>query len=241
VPLVRRIPEEKKQMAGLLVLEDELRPETAQAVARLNQLGLRTVLVSGDHRTTAERIATEVGISEVYAEALPKQKVEIVRRLQAQRRRVAFVGDGINDGPALAAADIGIAMGLAGTDLAIETAAITLLSDDLSKLPHLINLSRQALQAIRQNLAFSLGILAIAVVLTTFGILTPVTGALLHEFSSIPVISCPSKRMCPDVGRSNCRIVRPVVVFPQPLSPTSPRVSPLAIQKLIPSTAVKLP
>jgi Cd2+/Zn2+-exporting ATPase len=178
-----------QEVAGLLVLEDTLRPEAKAAVTRLNELGLRTILVSGDNRSTAERIAASLGIREVHAEFLPQQKVEIVKRLQAEGRKVAFVGDGVNDGPALATADVGVAMGLAGTDVAIETAEIALLSDDLSKLPHLLTLSRQAIRAIRQNLVFSLGILALAVGLTIPGILNPVTGALLHELSSIPVIA----------------------------------------------------
>lgn len=177
-----------RHVAGMLVLEDELRPDAKAVIARLNQLGLCTVLVSGDNRTTAERIGRELGIIEIHAEVLPAQKVEIVQRLQAEGRKVAFVGDGVNDGPALANADVGIAMGLGGTDVAIDTAEIALLSDDLTKLPHLLSVSRQALRAIRQNLVFSLGVLALAVGLTIPGILTPVTGALLHELSSIPVI-----------------------------------------------------
>ncbi len=177
------------QVVGMLVLEDTLRPEASQVITRLKKLGIRTVLVTGDNTVTAERIAGALGISEVHAEALPAQKVKIVKQLQAQGQNVAFVGDGVNDGPALATANVGVAMGLAGTDVAIETAEIALLSDDLTKLPHLLSLSRQAMRAIKQNLIFSLSVLAIAVGLAIPGILLPVTGALLHELSSIPVIA----------------------------------------------------
>ena len=111
-------------------------------------------------------VARNVGITEVYADVMPQEKVEIVQRFQAEGRRVAFVGDGVNDGPALAAADVGVAMGLAGTDVAIETAEVALLSDDLSKLPHLLTLSRKAIRAIRQNLFFAIGVLIFAVALT---------------------------------------------------------------------------
>ena len=178
-----------EQVVGMLVLEDTLRPEASQVITRLKKLGIRTVLVTGDNSATAGRIAGELGISEVHAEVLPAQKVEIVKQLQAQGRNVAFVGDGVNDGPALATANVGVAMGLGGTDVAIETAEIALLSDDLTKLPHLLSLSRQAMRAIKQNLIFSLSVLAIAVGLAIPGILLPVTGALLHELSSIPVIA----------------------------------------------------
>jgi Zn2+/Cd2+-exporting ATPase len=177
------------QVVGMLVLEDTLRPEASQVITRLKKLGIRTVLVTGDNTVTAQRIAGELGISEVHAEVLPAQKVEIVKQLQGSGLNVAFVGDGVNDGPALATANVGVAMGLGGTDVAIETAEIALLSDDLTKLPHLLSLSRQAMRAIKQNLIFSLGVLAIAVGLAIPGILAPVTGALLHELSSIPVIA----------------------------------------------------
>lgn len=177
-----------QDVAGLLILEDELRPEASGVINRLHQLGARTVLITGDNRATAERIASTVGIRDVHAEVMPHEKVEIVKDLQRKGQRVAFVGDGVNDGPALATADIGVAMGLAGTDVAIETAGIALLSDDLTKLPHLLGLSQKAMRAIRQNLVFSLGVLALAVGLAIPGILSPVTGALLHELSSIPVI-----------------------------------------------------
>ena len=177
------------KVVGMLVLEDTLRPEAGQVIRRLAKLGIRTVLVTGDNTVTAERIAGELGISEVHAEVLPAQKVEIVKQLQAEGLHVAFVGDGVNDGPALATANVGVAMGLAGTDVAIETAEIALLSDDLAKLPHLLALSRRAMRAITQNLLFSLSVLAIAVGLAIPGILLPVTGALLHELSSLPVIA----------------------------------------------------
>ena len=177
------------QIVGMLVLEDTLRPQASSVIMRLKKLGIRTILVTGDNTVTAERIAGELGISDVHADVLPAQKVEIVKQLQAQGLNVAFVGDGVNDGPALATANVGVAMGLAGTDVAIETAEIALLSDDLTKLPHLLSLSRQAMRAIKQNLIFSLSVLAIAVGLAIPGILAPVTGALLHELSSIPVIA----------------------------------------------------
>jgi len=178
-----------RQIVGMLVLEDTLRSEASSVITRLGKMGIRTVLVTGDNTVTAERIAGALGISEVHAEVLPAQKVEIVKQLQAQGWSVAFVGDGVNDGPALATANVGVAMGLGGTDVAIETAEIALLSDDLAKLPHLLSLSRQAMRAIKQNLIFSLSVLAIAVGLAIPGILSPVTGALLHELSSIPVIA----------------------------------------------------
>lgn len=178
-----------KQLSGIFVFEDAIRVEAAPMLRKLQNMGLRTALLTGDHQQTAEKVAHELGIQEVYAEVLPHQKMEIVQKIQRENQVVTFVGDGVNDGPALATAEVGIAMGLVGTDLAIETAEITLLSDDLSKLPHLLHLSRQAMRAIRQNLAFSLCVLAIAVLLTIAGVLTPVTGALLHELSSIPVIA----------------------------------------------------
>lgn len=176
-------------VSGLLVFEDTLREHAQEIVAALNQAGIRTVIVTGDNRETAARIAEATGISEMHAEMMPEEKVGIVKRFQEAGHRVAFVGDGVNDGPALATADVGVAMGNAGTDVAIETADVVLLSDDLLKLPRIIDTSRKALRTIRQNLVFAVGVLLFAVCLTVFNILTPVTGALLHELSSIPVIA----------------------------------------------------
>lgn len=174
--------------ARLLVFEDELRPQSQFVVQKLEELGLHSVIVTGDNRAATERVAQRIGIKELFAEKMPQEKVEIVRKLQSQGHKVAFVGEGVNDGPALAQADVGIAMSLTGTDVAIETADIGLLSDDLSKLPHLVMVSRKAIATIKHNLIFSVGVLALAVALTVPGILTPVSGAMLHELSSIPVI-----------------------------------------------------
>jgi len=173
---------------GLFVFEDELRPESHNVVQKLDELGLDVVIVTGDNRASTERVASRIGVRELFFEKMPQEKVQIVKELQSKGRKVAFVGEGVNDGPALAQADVGIAMGIAGTDVAMETADIGLLSDDLSKMPHLIKVSRKAIKTIKHNLAFSLGVLAVAVALTVPGILTPVSGALLHELSSIPVI-----------------------------------------------------
>jgi Cd2+/Zn2+-exporting ATPase len=174
---------------GLLILEDTLRENATTTVARLNQAGIKTVIVTGDNRGATAAIARKLGITETHTDVMPGEKLAIVKQFQAQGHRVAFVGDGVNDGPALAAADVGIAMGLAGTDVAIETADVALLSDDLSRLPHLLRISQKAIRTIRQNLVFAVGVLILAVCLTIPGILTPVTGALLHELSSIPVIA----------------------------------------------------
>jgi len=178
-----------QQVGGFLVFEDTIRENAPTTIALLHRAGIRTVLVTGDNRDATDLVAQKVGITEVYADVMPQEKVAIVKRFQEEGHRVVFVGDGVNDGPALATADVGVAMGLAGTDVAIETADVALLSDDLSRLPHLFFISRKAIRTIRQNLFFAVGVLVIAVGLTIPGILTPVTGALLHELSSIPVIA----------------------------------------------------
>src|SRR5690606_40379430 len=139
--------------------------EAMPVVKSLTDLGLHTVIVSGDNLAATERVAQNIGIKQIFAEKLPGEKVEIVKAMQSRGHKVAFVGEGVNDGPALAQADVGIAMGIAGTDVAMETADIGLLSDDLSKMPHLIKVSRKAIKTIKHNLAFSLGVLAVAVAL----------------------------------------------------------------------------
>ena len=176
------------EIAGLLTFEDKIRPESKKTIENLHRLGIKTIMITGDSKVVAEKTAETLGINEIYAEVMPQEKVEIVKRLQLEGHKIIFVGDGVNDGPALVTADVGIAMGLTGTDVAIETAEVGLLSDDLLKVPYLISVSKKAISTIWQNVVFSLSVLSMAVILTIPGILTPVTGALLHELSSIPVI-----------------------------------------------------
>lgn len=146
-------------------------------------------MITGDNPRTADRIGKELGIDRVFAEVLPQDKLRIIRDLQDERKKVAFVGDGVNDAPALAAAEIGIAMGLAGTDVALETADIGLMADEIERIPQIIDLSRSALRVIRQNVIFSMGMNLLSVVLGGFGIIGPVVGALMHETSALPVLA----------------------------------------------------
>jgi Cd2+/Zn2+-exporting ATPase len=176
-------------IAGLITLADTARPEAKNAIARLKQLGVREVImITGDNPRTAERIAHELGIDRFFAEVLPQEKLKIIRDLQAGGRKVMFAGDGVNDAPALAAADIGVAMGLAGTDVALETASIGLMADEIELLPQIIDLSRKSLRVIRQNVIFSMSMNVLSLLLGGFGIIGPAIGALMHELSALPVL-----------------------------------------------------
>jgi P-type E1-E2 ATPase len=177
-------------MAGLIALADTARPEAKTAIAELKRMGIREVImITGDNPRTAKRIADELGIDRYFAEVLPQEKLKIIRDLQMEGRKVMFAGDGVNDAPALAAADIGVAMGLAGTDVALETASIGLMADEIERLPQIIDLSRKTLGVIRQNVIFSMSMNVISLLLGGFGIIGPAIGALLHEFSALPVLA----------------------------------------------------
>jgi len=176
-------------VAGLISLADTPRPEAKNAIVELKRLGIREVImITGDNPRTAERIALELGIGRFYSEVLPQDKLKIIRDLQAEGRKVMFAGDGVNDAPALAAADIGVAMGLAGTDVALETASIGLMADEIELLPQIIDLSRKSLGVIRQNVIFSMSMNVLSLLLGGFGIIGPAIGALMHEFSALPVL-----------------------------------------------------
>jgi Cd2+/Zn2+-exporting ATPase len=157
-------------VCGFIALGDMVRPGTSQALQALRGAGIKhLVMLTGDNQGTAEAIARETGVDEVHAELLPADKVSVVESLVVTYGNVAMVGDGVNDAPALARATLGIAMGAAGSDAAIETADIALMSDDLSKLPWLVRHSRRTLAIIRQNIGFSLSVKALFVVLTFAG------------------------------------------------------------------------
>jgi len=180
--------------AGLIGVADRVKPTTVEAIRALKAEGLRVVMLTGDNRVTAEAVARSVGIDQVEADVLPEQKAQVVKRLQAEGRRVAMAGDGINDAPALAQADVGIAMGT-GTDVAMESAGVTLVQGDLRGLLRARRLSRATMRNIRQNLFFAfvynvLGVpLAAGVLYPVFGLLlSPIIASAAMTFSSVSVI-----------------------------------------------------
>ena len=176
-------------IAGAIAIEDRVRPGAAAALAAIRAQGVRrTLLLTGDHRPVAERVAAEVGVDEWRSDLLPEQKVAVIRELTAAGQRVAMVGDGVNDAPALATADVGVAMGVAGTDAALETADLVLVKDDLSQLAYALRLARRARRIVRQNLAFACAVIAILVVVNlTHGLPLPI-GVVGHEGSTILVV-----------------------------------------------------
>lgn len=182
-------------IAGLIGVSDSIKPSTLEAIQTLQKSGVRVVMLTGDNQTTAEAVARKLGIGEFEAELLPQQKIEVVKRLQAEGRKVAMAGDGINDAPALASSNVGIAMGT-GTDVAIESAGITLLKGDLRGLIKALHLGRGTMRNIRQNLFFAfvynaLGIpIAAGVLYPFFGVLlSPIIASAAMTFSSVSVIS----------------------------------------------------
>jgi len=173
---------------GLVAVRDELRPEAPQAVRELHGLGLATVMLTGDNRRTAETLAARAGIDRVEAELRPEDKARIVERLRTERR-VAMVGDGINDAPALASADVGVAMGALGTDVAIETADVALMGEDLRHLPASFRHARRAVGIMRQNLVLSGAIVVVLVPLAALGALGLAAVVAIHELAEVLVIA----------------------------------------------------
>jgi Cd2+/Zn2+-exporting ATPase len=175
---------------GLLNVTDQVRPNAFSTIAAFKQLGIDdTAIVSGDHQEAVRRVSAAVGIDRVHAKLKPEEKVAAIETYRSRRLSVMFVGDGINDAPALAAADVGVAMGAAGTDVALETADIALTHDDISRLPWLVRLSRRMLAIIKINIAFGLAFNSAAVIAGGMGWLTPIMAAIVHNIGSVLVVA----------------------------------------------------
>jgi Cd2+/Zn2+-exporting ATPase len=174
---------------GWVGLQDQTRAEARESLAELKEAGVRRVaMVSGDRQAVATRVAAEIGCEEAKGECLPQNKVEFVRGIKAKGYRVAVVGDGVNDAPALAAGDIGIAMGAAGSEVAIHSATIALMNNDLHRLPFLVKLSRSTRAVINQNFMFGVVFIIVGLTAAAFGYLNPIVAAILHNVGSLIVI-----------------------------------------------------
>lgn len=173
---------------GAIAIADEIRAESVEAIKTLHKLGIKVVMLTGDNARVAANIAQQAGVDDVYAELLPEDKANIIRDVQAKYGRVVMVGDGVNDAPAMATADVGIAMGAAGTDVALETADVVLMGDRLDLIPFALSLSRKAYRVVWQNLSFAIGVIVVLVISAFFFELTLPLGVLGHEGSTVIVV-----------------------------------------------------
>ena len=176
------------RLAGFLALADILRPDAADTVAQVKASGVVPVLLTGDHPEAARTIASQLSLTEVKANCLPQDKLQYIGDCQQRKEPVCMIGDGINDAPALKMAQVGVAMGGIGSDIAVDAADIALVNDDIREIPHLLRLSRRMMTVIKWNLTFSMALNFLAIILAMTGILNPVVGALVHNAGSVFVI-----------------------------------------------------
>ena len=179
---------DKEHIIGIITLSDTMRNDAINMISNISSLDMTTVLLTGDSKAAATYIGKKSGVSEIHAELLPGEKVSIIESLQGKHHKVCMVGDGINDAPAMKTADVSIAMGTIGSDIAIETADIALMSDDLSKIPYIKRLSDATIKTIKFSIALSMAINCIAIILSLLEVLTPTTGALVHNVGSCLVV-----------------------------------------------------
>jgi heavy metal translocating P-type ATPase len=177
-----------ERVIGFVALSDTLRKEAGEMILEVKKALIAPVLLTGDHKNAARQIADQLHIDEVYADCLPEDKMGFIEACQQKKEYVCMIGDGVNDAPALKQAHVGIAMGGIGSDIAVEAADIALVNDEIKELPHLFKLSKKMMRTIRYNLAFSLTLNFIAIVLAMTGVLNPVLGALVHNAGSFLVI-----------------------------------------------------
>lgn len=179
---------DREHIIGIITLSDTMRNDVINMISAISSLDMTTVLLTGDSEEAATYIGKKSGVSEIHAELLPGEKVSIIESLQGKHHKVCMVGDGINDAPAMKIADVSIAMGTIGSDIAIETADIALMSDDLSKIPYIKRLSDATIKTIKFSIALSMVINCIAIILSLLEVLTPTTGALVHNVGSCLVV-----------------------------------------------------
>ena len=176
------------EVIGLIGLSDVIREDSKKMIDSLHELGTETVLLTGDNTETANYFASQVGIGKVYGNLLPEEKLSWIEKFKSEGKQVCMIGDGVNDAPALKTADVSVAMGSVGSDVAIEAADIALLGDDIGKIPYLKKLSNSTLFTIKANIAISMTINALAIVCSVLGLLNPVTGAIVHNAGSCLVV-----------------------------------------------------
>jgi heavy metal translocating P-type ATPase len=177
------------KVAGYVVLTDTIREESEHTVKRLKQLRVTPVLLTGDNLGAAQNLGRSIGITEIHANCLPEDKLTFIKEYQQSGDAICMIGDGINDAPALKTANVGIAMGGVGSDIAVDAADIVLVDDEVKELPHLFALSKRMMTTIKINLSFSMGLNFVAIILAIMGILNPVVGALVHNAGSVLVIT----------------------------------------------------